>query len=46
MPDYDRMFRMESVPNALEQPRGRRRHHRAARRRPGETPWQWSTNTI
>ena len=42
MPLYDRMFRMESVPNALEQAR----HAACAitgRPAPaGEVPWQWS----
>ena len=42
MPIYDRMFRMESVPNALEQAK---QAASAITGRPapaGETPWQWS----
>lgn len=42
MPIYDRLFRMESVPNALEQAR---QAACAITGRPapaGETPWQWS----
>jgi 3-phenylpropionate/trans-cinnamate dioxygenase ferredoxin reductase subunit len=42
MPIYDRMFRMESVPNALEQAK---QAASAIVGRPapaGETPWQWS----
>ncbi|OXE35150.1 MAG: ferredoxin reductase [Phenylobacterium zucineum] len=42
MPIYDRMFRMESVPNALEQAK---QVACAITGRPapaGETPWQWS----
>jgi len=42
MPIYDRMFRMESVPNALEQAK---QAAAAIAGRPapaGETPWQWS----
>lgn len=42
MPIYDRMFRMESVPNALEQAK---QAAAAITGRPapaGETPWQWS----
>jgi len=42
MPIYDRMFRMESVPNALEQAK---QAACAITGRPapvGETPWQWS----
>jgi 3-phenylpropionate/trans-cinnamate dioxygenase ferredoxin reductase subunit len=42
MPIYDRLFRMESVPNALEQAK---QAASAIIGRPapaGETPWQWS----
>ncbi|WP_309605019.1 FAD-dependent oxidoreductase [Phenylobacterium sp.] len=42
MPIYDRMFRMESVPNALE---GAKQAACAITGRPapaGEVPWQWS----
>jgi 3-phenylpropionate/trans-cinnamate dioxygenase ferredoxin reductase subunit len=42
MPIYDRMFRMESVPNALE---GAKQAAAAIAGRPapaGEVPWQWS----
>jgi len=42
MPIYGRMFRMESVPNALE---GAKQAASAIAGRaapPGETPWQWS----
>ena len=42
MPIYDRLFRMESVPNALEQAK---QAAAAITGRPapaGETPWQWS----
>ncbi|MGV3577904.1 NAD(P)/FAD-dependent oxidoreductase [Brevundimonas sp.] len=42
MPIYDRLFRMESVPNALEQAK---QAASAITGRPapaGETPWQWS----
>lgn len=42
MPIYDRLFRMESVPNALEQAK---QAASALTGRPapaGETPWQWS----
>jgi len=42
MPIYDRMFRMESVPNALEQAK---QAASAITGRPapaGEVPWQWS----
>jgi len=42
MPIYDRMFRMESVPNALE---GAKQAASAIVGRPppaGEVPWQWS----
>jgi 3-phenylpropionate/trans-cinnamate dioxygenase ferredoxin reductase subunit len=42
MPIYDRMFRMESVPNALEQAK---QAAAAITGRPapaGEAPWQWS----
>ena len=42
MPIYDRMFRMESVPNALE---GAKQAASAITGRPapaGEVPWQWS----
>jgi 3-phenylpropionate/trans-cinnamate dioxygenase ferredoxin reductase subunit len=42
MPIYGRMFRMESVPNALE---GAKQAASAIMGRPapvGETPWQWS----
>ncbi len=42
MPIYDRMFRMESVPNALEQAK-QVASAIAGRPRPsGECPWQWS----
>jgi len=42
MPIYDRMFRMESVPNALEQAK-QAASAIAGRPRPaGECPWQWS----
>ena len=42
MPIYDRMFRMESVPNALEQAKQAAAPSPAARRRPARCPWQWS----
>ena len=42
MPIYDRMFRMESVPNALEQAK-QAASAIAGRPAPaGEVPWQWS----
>ena len=42
MPIYERMFRMESVPNALEQAK-QAASAIAGRPRPtGECPWQWS----
>ena len=42
MPIYDRMFRMESVPNALEQARQAASAISGRPRPPGECPWQWS----
>ena len=42
MPVYDRMFRMESVPNALEQARQATCAITGRPRPPGECPWQWS----
>ncbi len=42
MPIYDRMFRMESVPNALEQARQAASAIVGRAPPPGEAPWQWS----
>lgn len=42
MPIYDRMFRMESVPNALEQAKQAVSAITGRPRPPGECPWQWS----
>ncbi|MBU1374538.1 MAG: FAD-dependent oxidoreductase [Alphaproteobacteria bacterium] len=42
MPIYDRMFRMESVPNALEQAKQVASAITGRPRPPGECPWQWS----
>jgi 3-phenylpropionate/trans-cinnamate dioxygenase ferredoxin reductase subunit len=43
MPIYgDRMFRMESVPNALEQAKQAAAAIAGRPRPPGECPWQWS----
>lgn len=42
MPIYDRMFRMESVPNALEQAKQAASAITGRTPPPGETPWQWS----
>ncbi|MEW5686559.1 MAG: FAD-dependent oxidoreductase [Pseudomonadota bacterium] len=42
MPIYDRMFRMESVPNALEQAKQAAAAIVGKPRPPGECPWQWS----
>ncbi|MCP1968503.1 NAD(P)/FAD-dependent oxidoreductase [Bradyrhizobium elkanii] len=42
MPIYDRMFRMESVPNALEQAKLAASAITGRPRPPGERPWQWS----
>jgi 3-phenylpropionate/trans-cinnamate dioxygenase ferredoxin reductase subunit len=42
MPIYDRMFRMESVPNALEQAKQAAAAIVGRPRPPGECPWQWS----
>jgi 3-phenylpropionate/trans-cinnamate dioxygenase ferredoxin reductase subunit len=42
MPIYGRMFRMESVPNALEQARQAACAITGRPPPPGETPWQWS----
>lgn len=42
MPIYDRMFRMESVPNALEQARQVASAITGRPRPAGECPWQWS----
>lgn len=42
MPIYDRMFRMESVPNALEQAKQAAAAITGRPRPPGECPWQWS----
>lgn len=42
MPLYDRMFRMESVPNALEQAKQAASAIVGRAPPPGETPWQWS----
>ena len=42
MPIYDRMFRMESVPNALEQAKQAASAITGRPRPAGEAPWQWS----
>ncbi|WP_298745795.1 FAD-dependent oxidoreductase [uncultured Brevundimonas sp.] len=42
MPIYDRMFRMESVPNAIEQARQAASAIVGRAPPPGEAPWQWS----
>jgi 3-phenylpropionate/trans-cinnamate dioxygenase ferredoxin reductase subunit len=42
MPIYDRMFRMESVPNALEQAKQAASAVTGRPRPLGECPWQWS----
>jgi len=42
MPLYDRMFRMESVPNALEQAKQAASAIVGRAPPPGEVPWQWS----
>jgi len=42
MPIYDRMFRMESVPNALEGAKQAASAIAGRPRPPGEVPWQWS----
>jgi 3-phenylpropionate/trans-cinnamate dioxygenase ferredoxin reductase subunit len=42
MPIYDRMFRMESVPNALEQAKQAAAAITGRPRPAGECPWQWS----
>jgi 3-phenylpropionate/trans-cinnamate dioxygenase ferredoxin reductase subunit len=42
MPLYDRMFRMESVPNALEQAKQAAAAIAGRPPPPGEVPWQWS----
>jgi 3-phenylpropionate/trans-cinnamate dioxygenase ferredoxin reductase subunit len=42
MPIYDRMFRMESVPNALEQAKQAACAIVGRPPPPGEAPWQWS----
>ena len=42
MPIYDRMFRMESVPNALEQAKQVAAAITGRPRPAGECPWQWS----
>ncbi|HEX7884771.1 MAG TPA: FAD-dependent oxidoreductase [Phenylobacterium sp.] len=42
MPIYDRMFRMESVPNALEQAKQAASAITGRARPTGECPWQWS----
>lgn len=42
MPIYDRMFRMESVPNALEQAKQAASAITGRPRPAGECPWQWS----
>jgi 3-phenylpropionate/trans-cinnamate dioxygenase ferredoxin reductase subunit len=42
MPIYDRMFRLESVPNALEQAKQAASAITGRPRPPGECPWQWS----
>jgi 3-phenylpropionate/trans-cinnamate dioxygenase ferredoxin reductase subunit len=42
MPIYDRMFRMESVPNAIEQAKQAAAAIVGRPRPAGECPWQWS----
>jgi 3-phenylpropionate/trans-cinnamate dioxygenase ferredoxin reductase subunit len=42
MPLYDLMFRLESVPNALEQAKQAACALTGRPRPPAETPWQWS----
>jgi 3-phenylpropionate/trans-cinnamate dioxygenase ferredoxin reductase subunit len=42
LPAYGRMFRVESVPNALEQARQAASAITGRAPPPGETPWQWS----
>jgi 3-phenylpropionate/trans-cinnamate dioxygenase ferredoxin reductase subunit len=42
MPIYERMFRMESVPNALEQAKQAAAAITGRPRPAGECPWQWS----
>jgi len=42
MPIYECMFRMESVPNALEQAKQAASAITGRSRPPGECPWQWS----
>ena len=42
MPIYDRMFRMESVPNALEQAKQAAAAITGRAAPAGEAPWQWS----
>jgi len=42
MPIYERMFRMESVPNALEQAKQAASALTGRPRPAGECPWQWS----
>jgi 3-phenylpropionate/trans-cinnamate dioxygenase ferredoxin reductase subunit len=42
MPIYDRMFRMESVPNALEQAKQAASAIVGRPQPAGEVPWQWS----
>ena len=42
MPIYDRMFRMESVPNAIEQAKQAASAIVGRAPPPVETPWQWS----
>ncbi|HEX2800618.1 MAG TPA: FAD-dependent oxidoreductase [Phenylobacterium sp.] len=42
MPIYERMFRMESVPNALEQAKQAASAITGRPPPPGEVPWQWS----
>lgn len=42
MPIYERMFRMESVPNALEQAKQAASAITGRPRPTGECPWQWS----
>jgi 3-phenylpropionate/trans-cinnamate dioxygenase ferredoxin reductase subunit len=42
MPIYDRMFRLESVPNALEQAKQAASAIAGRPRPPGEVPWFWS----
>lgn len=42
MPPYDRMLRLESVPNALEQAKRAAAAITGHSPPPGEVPWQWS----